>query len=899
MKYLMVVAFVSLSFVSLSLGFAQNLAELAPADAALSLGWTFQGSVYDTIDDDVKALDWSKGKVALEKLLNFLAVNNDDANLKMMLEGYQAMLSGNYDVANEAFYEFCPAYKDVAAEGQASMEENGLAHFDALMTMSINATNPMPAVTGLMRIDEAAAPLYDKMQSTLLACAKEAGDPAITELEQDGVKLYVIGDGGDFPIVAGSMGNLYFFGSNPDVVRGIVRKVNGAKEDSLADTALYQMAMGKMSLSQNSVSLNVDFAALANALGFAAGMVEDDPTAEYALKRLDSMLRTLGGLASHISVTPEGTMSESVFATNPEGGDTELLKMLNCTTCKVSSPFLAPENATTVSSTYLPIRELFAYADDWVRGVSEAAGEPTNLKDLLLEMGGVDIDTLLLDWIGSEAHTFVLEPISTDAKQLIFGQPQVTVMPVSSPEAAQTGLDQIGEDLWQILPMLMQSGFSAADMAGLETALDSFAVRPYDYKGTTINRVQYSFNGDLGYAFVGNYLVLGTPAKAIESMIDTYAGGRTILDSSRYQEARSRAPEQVSMFSYSQNKPNLIGLADVLELASQPIAFAVSAGFQSILGGDSSSAFEPYSVDLTGVSSEPLEGSGEINLEITPTQDQGYLTKYYQLTGLTPGAKTSIGVSSSDANFYPYSSLINADTSMYIASSEYQDDGTYQISFTPEEGVTYWLEVSGSVPGGFSPYEATLEGSTAEPLTIPSTVELSVATADADSDGYVTKYYQLAGLSAGDTININVTGDVFFPSLSLVDVDTSQYVASSSYQEDGSYQLSFTVEEGKTYWLEVYGSLYDESATFKLESTTGNDPIAQGPLPLTVTISSSDQPEVAVTVAETPSFTELLDAADLLPQLVRVIAEHANTSEGYSQIDGSQIYSKTVSNFKW
>jgi hypothetical protein len=137
--------------------------------------------------------------------------------------------------------------------------------------------------------------------------------------------------------------------------------------------------------------------------------------------------------------------------------------------------------------------------------------------------------------------------------------------------------------------------------------------------------------------------------------------------------------------------------------------------------------------------------------------------------------------------------------------------------------------------------------------------------------------------------------------LSIIDLDSSEYIAASSYQDDGSYKLSFAVEEGKTYWLEVYGSLYDEQAYFTLESTTSESTLTQGPLPLTINVTSdAAEPveEVAVTV-ETPTFAELLEAAELLPQLVRVIAEHAGTSESYSQIDGNVVYTKSLTEFTW
>jgi hypothetical protein len=128
-------------------------------------------------------------------------------------------------------------------------------------------------------------------------------------------------------------------------------------------------------------------------------------------------------------------------------------------------------------------------------------------------------------------------------------------------------------------------------------------------------------------------------------------------------------------------------------------------------------------------------------------------------------------------------------------------------------------------------------------------------------------------------------------------------VASGAYQDaDGSYLLSYTLEEGKTYWLEVYGSLYDENdATYTLEVTTGNEPFVAADIPLTLTVSSKAatpaEPETEPVAA--PTFAELLDAADILPKLVRVLADHASTSESHSTIDGSTVYSRSVTYFRW
>jgi hypothetical protein len=887
---------------------AQPLAAFAPEDSFLTLSVSQQSSVYDTIDDDVNALEWQKAKDALGKLFAYLAQNSDDDSLTMMWESYSAMLSGDMTQANNQLLEFCPSYQAVIDKTTAYMEENSFAPVEALLAVNASGFSPVPSGTALLRSSDATmTEIYQDMQTTLVTCAQESGDEsmAVTTLDQDGTTLYVVGDGGDFPVVGGNVGDLFFISTNPDTARGIVRKANGSTENNLTSSQLYQAATARLQPGENNVGLTLDFDVLANLVESADEVFGEDATGNYAVTRAISMLRTLGGFAGHISATNEGLVTETMFATNPAGGDEDLLAMINCTTCKVSSPFLAPNTATSISSAYIPVRELIAYADSWVRGISEASGEPTTLKDVLSE-AGVDIDPLLLDWIGSEAHTFVLKPFNTDAGDLLYGVPQVTVIPVSSPEAAQAGLDAMGDTFWELYPLLFESGFSASDLAGFNAVLGQFAVRPYDYNGTTIHRVQYSFNGDLGYAFIGNYLVLGTPSKAIEQLIDTYQGSRTILDNADYQAARERAPETLTTFAYSNDKPNYEGLADVFQLLSQPLAFAVNTGLtatESFGGSD----FEPYSADLTGQTPETIsaaDGTLELALPTTATDDYGYLTYYYELGDLTPGSEVTLNLLSGDYNFYPYISLVNATDSMYIASGEYQDDGSYQVTFTPEEGMSYWLEVTGSAPGSFTPYDAYVaEDATAEPLAVPASLEVAVSPEDANADGYVITYYELTDVNAGDTFEIKVSSDDYYPSIGLIDRETGEYVATGAYQEDNSYTLSYTAEEGKTYWLELYGSLYDSTpVSYTLEVTAGEAATAQGDIPLTLTVSSVAATSEATEVeplAVAPTFAELLEAADILPDLVRVLADHASTSESYSTIDGTTVYTRSVTFFRW
>jgi hypothetical protein len=914
-RLLMLFSLTVASFVSfVSAQEAKPLAEFAPEDSFLTLSWSQQSSVFDTIDDDVNALEWQGAKESLGKLFEYLAQTSSDESITMLAETYATMLSGDTAAANKDLLEFCPAYQSVLDKSKTLMDEKKFAPAEALLTVNASGFSPVPAATALLRSnDPELSAFYQEMQSTLITCAQESGDEsmAITTLDQDGTTLYVVGDGGDFPIVGGSVGDLFFISTNPDTARGIVRKANGSSEANFTTSALYQKAMSKLKPGENNVGMMVDFDALAKLLeSFGTGVTNDDPTAEYALTRSVAMLRTLGGFAGNISATSEGLVTESIFATNPAGGDEDLLKMINCTTCKVSSPFLAPDTATSISSAYIPVRELIAYADTWVRGISEASGEPTTLKEVLSD-AGVDIDTLLLDWIGSEAHTFVLKPFNTDAGDLLYGLPQVTVIPVSSPEAAQKGLDAMGDTFWELYPALLDSGLSASDLTGMgDVFSNQIAVRPYDYNGTTIHRVQYSFNGNLGYAFIGNYLVLGTPSKAIEKLIDTYQGSRTILDNKDYQAARDRAPDNVTVFGFSHDKPNYQGLADVLQLLNQPLAYGVITALTAAESFAEEYTFEPYSADLegktVGETISAADGTLELTLPVSATDESGYIYYYYELGELSPNTEVTLNVLSGNDSFYPYASLIDVTDSMYVAESEYQDDGSYSLTFTPQEGKTYWLEVYGSAPGAFSPYSAYVaEDAKAEPLGVPASLDVAVKPDEADENGTVITYYELTGLKAGDTFEVKLSSADYYPSIGLVDTDTGEYVATGTYQDDGSYTFTHTAEEGKTYWLEVYGTIYEETpASYTLEVNTGAEPFVAADIPLTMAVSSEAAPEVTedgteVAIAVAPTFAELLDAADILPQLVRVIADHAATTESHSTIDGDTVYSRSVTYFKW
>jgi hypothetical protein len=502
-------------------------------------------------------------------------------------------------------------------------------------------------------------------------------------------------------------------------------------------------------------------------------------------------LRTLGGVAGQITASPEGLVAESIWAINPEGGDPALANYILCQTCTVSSPFLAPSGAVSVSSAHIPWRELYSYAQTWVTDLEAITGETVDIKQILKDEFNFDIDVGLLNWLGSDFHTVVLEPISPNLKTLLYSPAQFTFVPVSSVEAAQAGIAELSTHIAPLLSDLMTefgSGNQLSDALGMNTLADGFVTRSYDYKGSTINRVQFSLNGDIGYTFVGNYLVVGSPAKALEKAVDTFLGGRPFTSDALYRAAKSRTdmPQAATVFGVSEGQSSVYGLADILETISQPLAFGVSTGLQTGLNDNlddffnDRSTYEPYYADIQGINPEAFSVPGDLlgSLNEGEEDNLGYFTDFYQLNDLHPGDTVSVTLSSADFDTYLY--LINATNEEYLNEND----------------------------------------------------------------------------------------------------DALDNFASS--------ELSFSVEEGKQYWLEV--SSYDGSST--------------GDYVLTVLVNPGDGAGMADNEAmspkvSTPSFAELLELFELLPNTVRIVGDHLSTSDSFSSIDENTVYSRSTSYIRW
>ena len=584
-RFLLTCALLTLAFSHAS---AQPLAGLAPAETVLTLGYKVSGSdaQQNALREDLAALEWGQAGETLQQLATYLEnsdLSSDFRDLGDLLNEF----SGGADVQEEgrAMLEgVCP---ELLEERFSENEMEDVA-FGALFSVSVSPFNPVPAVTALARIeDDEVAELYAEVQEVILTCAER--EVEVVRLEQGDVPLYVIGDGGDFPVIIGRSENLFFAGSNPEVLRGVVRRAQGDDEANFAGGRLYRETSDL--LEADGVSFSLNLAGLAQIAENFGGLFVDGPEMEAAFGRGLAILRTLEGYAGSIRATSEGLSAESLTLVSAEGGDAELAELLLCGTCSVSSPFLAPETSVAVNAQYVALEPVFNYLQGVLNDLEPLVGD-LDIKAILREELGFDLDTALFDWLGNEFYALNLEPFSPDLGTLFYGQASAFYVPVTSREAAEAGLAELSE----VLALALEAS-DDMNMDDVSSQLFSdVATETLSYEGTEITRYRSGFNTDIGVAFLGNYLVVSTPAEAMEDLIDTFGGDAPNIFTNRsFQSVLSDRPEEVIALSYSEPGEQLMGLANLAGLFSQPLAFAANLALSET---ESSSAQKPSYAEL-------------------------------------------------------------------------------------------------------------------------------------------------------------------------------------------------------------------------------------------------------------------------------------------------------------
>ena len=566
------------------------LEQLAPAESFLTLGLNSPFGAPETgLQADLDALDFPRAGRTLEKLGEL----SDDPALRDLLGEYGGLfqgVEGQLKRQQQRMGEGNAFTRCLEANTPENLETmtTSAGNPRALLSVGFSSYNPVPAVTALLRVAPEVENLYAESQRLTLLCSERVG-VEVVRLREDNTTLFVIGNGGDFPVVISRVGTLLIAGTNPEAVRGVVRRAHGSEEPNLSTTDFYRQ--NRELLAGPGMSLALNAAELGNTLESLGGSFADTQTRPL-LNKLVGSLRTLGSYAGALHFEGQELRLSSRLNVNPGGGDAELAALLLDDT-SAPAPTLAPAGSTAVSTAHWQPQRVLAYVEGWAELAGRAMGEPVSLQELAQQNLELNLDTAL-GWLGGEATSIVLKPVGTDVSTLIYGRPQVMALTTTGRAAAQAGLKEIGQAVLR--------GLESQTLTDTELPANALQVArsSYTFGGAEINRVRVGPTLDLGTAFLGDTLLVGTPAAALEDVITAAQGPlRPLTDDESYKQSQTDAPQGAVSLSYQDLGAELRGYAELTRVVAQPLAFTASAGLSGETGDDTNrDAQTPTFADL-------------------------------------------------------------------------------------------------------------------------------------------------------------------------------------------------------------------------------------------------------------------------------------------------------------
>lgn len=689
------------------------LERAAPPSALLALGFAPDGGVPQGLVDALGALDWQAAGATLTRLGELLGE-----------EAFGAAASGGMDAEalRDGLAEACAP----AADALTGVEPMDLL-VEGLLTVSIAPFAPMPQALAVARTSDAG--VAGALQDALVGCF---GGPTF---DQDGVPLYVLGDGGDLPLIVARVGEVFLAGTDPNLVRGAIRRLNGADEPSLADGPLGAV---RAQLTPGGIDLAFDAAALADVVEGLSGTLP--PEANPVVLRAVAALRTLGASGSRAAWDDQGLRFEQVLVVPDDAPDAALARLLTAAP-RAGRPLWMPADASAVASNHLPLRGWIDYVDGWLADLEPVTGVRADVRGLAADYLDLDLDAALLAWVGETVHTLTLEPLGTDLRGWVYGPGTVVMVPVADDAAARAGIQLLGPGLLRsfaslaiVDPGMTMDPFGADPFANDPSGLDalfgteSVAVETITVGGIEADRIRMGPTLDLAVAVVDGHLVLASPPSALEALLAAREGGANLLSGpagAPWRAAYAAVPDAARDVSISDVPATLRGLADLAELASQPLASGIltalvvapwesTTSFDDDWGGsfgddDYDPFTDPWLLDENGrtpaadwnveaLVGMPLADRGTIELGTTLdevlTESEPYLA--WDLVGAAAGTLVQVEVADPvgfEVDTYVY--VVDADTGLVLFDNDdFGGTDLAAVVFDVAEGVRYRIVAS-------------------------------------------------------------------------------------------------------------------------------------------------------------------------------------------------------------
>lgn len=468
---------------------------------------------------------------------------NDNANrLDAFIDEFQRL-----EVGAALQGVFGSAAADAAGEMTVPPELEGLEVLDLLgqeawIAVSASQFNPLPSITLLTRTSPRATDTFAGL------IAENAAESSVEALQEGSVTFYQqLLDAADSPysvISYAQVGDLLVLSTNPDTLRGVLRRLAGSSEPGFSSSAGYAATLGALGSGAFYGYLDLP-KAVALVAPFGRGFGFDS-----AVDRLTMALNTAGVSGGVLRVVSDGIEGESIAALDRDGGDLALYNLLTTNFGAGDDALVfAPPTALSVTNAYVDLGGWRNYLNEIVSSVPELG---LSSFDEAFMMFGLDAGALFFDWAGTRVAsvtTGITEAVDPGvAPSNLLGE-AVYLIETFDPAAAQAGLSQLFTTVGA-----MASGF--ADPSGSGGFVSPVS---RDVGGVTVTGYSVIDGVDVSFAVAGGYALIATSDEAMDLVLGAFGSGGGMSPS--FADMQGRIPSGARSYTLNDNRATTAGTA--------------------------------------------------------------------------------------------------------------------------------------------------------------------------------------------------------------------------------------------------------------------------------------------------------------------------------------------------
>lgn len=418
--------------------------------------------------------------------------------------------------------------------------------------LSASSFNPLPAVTFVVTLNAAGQAAVDEL---LADVADESGVMSLTE---GALTFYVASDvdNEDSELVPAEFGTLAWartgdmlaVSSNPDVLRGVLRRYQGAAEPNLTSNSAFAATVG--TLGSGNVYAFLDTAAVVGVVApLAAGLGFDG-----IVQRLGNAFTTMGTYGAVSSIVADGIDGRSLRLLGDRSLDPRLYDLI------AASGGVSDGAQAFVPATALGFHVASLDIPGWWAWLSDvAASEPQlgidDLGAMVTQMTGLDLDQVLFSWMGTEVATITAGAPATTQVGMAMENPLGDVLylvKTTDEAAAAAGINTLFQ-----MGTAMASSFM--DPMGESTGNPPVT---RTVAGISVTDYELSAGFTISTAVAGGYAIIATTPEGMDQALAALAQPQALPLS--LAPLRQRVPAGVGSFTLSDDRASLASMADTV-----------------------------------------------------------------------------------------------------------------------------------------------------------------------------------------------------------------------------------------------------------------------------------------------------------------------------------------------